>query len=73
MTGARRQSGGIATANLNILHALVELAATKAGLRFFREEGDRPDFLPAWVNFNHVEATNRLFSAPAPWYARNPF
>ena len=66
MTGAGRQSGGIATANLNILHALVELAGqSKAGLAVFsfsEKEGDRPDFLPAWVNFKPCRGNKLSYS-----------
>ncbi|MEE8303980.1 MAG: glycosyltransferase family 4 protein [Candidatus Tectomicrobia bacterium] len=55
MTGAHGLCGGIANANLNVLHALSELAAEKAlGFTVFSYlEGnrDRPDFLPQWIGF----------------------
>jgi glycosyltransferase involved in cell wall biosynthesis len=66
MTGARALCGGIAGANLNVLHALVELAQEKgAGLTVFSflEKGsDRPDFLPPWVEFRAFGGNRFLLS-----------
>lgn len=59
MTGAGGLCGGIASANLNVLYALVELAeTTQRGLTVFsllEREGDRPGFLPNWVRFRAFE------------------
>lgn len=55
MTGARGLCGGIASANLNVLHALMELAQERGArltvFSFLENESDRPDFLPRWVRF----------------------
>lgn len=62
MTGARGLCGGIASANLNVLHALVELTEeTERGLTVFsllEREKDRPDFLPHWVRFRAFKGSN---------------
>ena len=66
MTGASRLYGGIATANLNILHALVELAEQSVAeltvFSFSEEESDRPDFLPAWVKFKPFRGNKLSYS-----------
>src|SRR5437870_4051522 len=55
MTGACGTTGGIATHNLNMLHALADLT-TRRGiefhvLSFLEKESDRPEFLPADAGF----------------------
>lgn len=66
MTGARGLCGGIATANLNVLYALIELALEgDAGLTvfsFLEKESDRADFLPPWVKFKAFQGSKPLFA-----------
>lgn len=66
MTGARGLCGGIASANLNVLHALIQLAQERgAGLTvfsFLEKESDRVDFLPQWVGFRAFQGNRSLFS-----------
>ena len=56
MTGACALPGGIATLNLNILRALNDLAEERkmrlTVLSYLEKDTDRPDFLPAPVNFH---------------------
>lgn len=67
MTGARGLTGGIAVANLNILHALIELAGERGGgltvLSFLEGPHDRPEFLPRWVGFEVFGANRWRFGA----------
>lgn len=67
MTGARALCGGIAGANLNVLHALVELAQEKGArltvFSFLEKESDRPEFLPGWVDFRAFEGSRSRFAA----------
>lgn len=66
MTGCRGYCGGIASANLNVLHALVGLARERgAGLTVFsllEKESDRPEFLPRWVRFRAFQGNRGLFA-----------
>ncbi len=74
MTGACGLSGGIATANLNILQALVDLLGARGGrlsvLSFLETNSDRPPLLPEWVSYDAFEgsklalATRTLRFAP---------
>src|SRR5436190_8034690 len=62
MTGACALSGGIATLNLNILRALNDLAEERkmrlTVLSYLEKDTDRPDFLPAPVNFHGFDGNN---------------
>ena len=67
MTGACGVTGGIATANLNILRALVELVHDK-GIEltifsFLEKNTDRPGFLPDKVRFNAFQGNKFALSA----------
>ena len=67
MTGAHSLCGGIANANLNVLHALIELGVENAlGVTVFSYlEGnrDRPDFLPQWIKFQGFQGHKWPFVA----------
>jgi phosphatidyl-myo-inositol dimannoside synthase len=67
MTGAGGLCGGIHTANLNILHALVELADEKGAgltvLSLHERQSDRPDWLPAKARFFAFAGNQLTFSA----------
>jgi phosphatidylinositol alpha-1,6-mannosyltransferase len=59
MTGACATPGGISTVNLNIMHALVDLAQDRGSsltiLSFLERDTDRPVFLPDWVAFTGLQ------------------
>src|SRR5262245_13706574 len=67
MTGASGLQGGIAKANLNVLHALVDLAALQhqglSVMSLLEGESDRPEFLPSWVKFISGGGRKREFAA----------
>lgn len=69
ITGAAATTGGIATVNLNLLRALIPLAAQRDGsLRVFSFlEGDwnRPKFLPAEVSFQGFQKKKLPFALAA--------
>ena len=66
MTGACATPGGIATANLNVLHALVDLSrltgARLSVLSYLEQESDRPPFLPASVEFRAFAGSKPRFT-----------
>ena len=65
MTGAQGLCGGIASANLNVLHALIELAQEQAVeltvLSYLENADDCPDFVPPWVRFQTFQGHKRRF------------
>lgn len=65
MTGAQGLCGGIASANLNVLQALVELAQEQAVgltvLSYLESAADRPDFVPPWVHFHAFQGDKGRF------------
>jgi phosphatidylinositol alpha-1,6-mannosyltransferase len=65
MTGASSLCGGIHTANLNVLHALVELADEIEGelrvLSYLEREEARPQFLPKRHDFRAFEGNKFSF------------
>lgn len=60
ITGACRITGGIATTNLNILHALIDLVRENiirlTVLSYLEREDDRPSFLPDSVSFKGFQS-----------------
>lgn len=66
MTGSAGLHGGIATANLNILRALTDLAREHqlgfAVLSYLEPDRDRPDWLPDWVEFRGFDGNKWDFS-----------
>ena len=66
MTGARGLCGGIATTNLNILHALKDLATERrmklSVISLLENASDRPDFLPRQVRFDAMKGNKMRFS-----------
>ena len=66
MTGACATPGGIAAANLNVLHALAGLAETTGArlsvLSYLERASDRPPFLPASVEFKAFAGSRPRFT-----------
>src|SRR5262249_7316426 len=66
MTGAYGLCGGIATANKNILHALVRLTERRGCalqvLSPLEQDSDRPEVLPPQVDFRGCEGDKVAFS-----------
>ncbi|MCH7562948.1 MAG: hypothetical protein IH968_03890, partial [Gemmatimonadetes bacterium] len=67
MTGASGVCGGIASANLNVLIALTQLAEQRqldfTVLSLLEREADRPSFLPGWVDFIACRRSRSRFVA----------
>ena len=67
MTGAAGLCGGIATANLNVLHALVQLVKEVDGrlavMSLLEQPSDRPGFLPDDVEFHAFAGKKVAFSS----------
>jgi phosphatidylinositol alpha-1,6-mannosyltransferase len=74
MTAACGMPGGIATWNLNILRALVDLVkdydARLTILSFLEQQNDRPDFLPSWVKFSAFQGDKLRFAGALLGMAR---
>ena len=66
MTGACATPGGIAAANLNVLHALVDLSrltgARLSVLSYLEQPSDRPSFLPASAEFKAFAGNKPRFT-----------
>jgi glycosyltransferase involved in cell wall biosynthesis len=66
MTGACATPGGIATANLNVLHALVDLSKTTGArlsiLSYLEQASDRPPFMPVSVEFKAFAGSKSRFT-----------
>lgn len=65
MTGAQNLFGGIATSNLNVLRALIELAEERdcrlTVYSFLENDSDRPCFAPAWMRFKGFDGSKFRF------------